>query len=57
MHQDTSTRTRTLTRQEVLDLVRAGIVLAITVGAAMIVPPKVWGGELDKPAVQIDSRN
>ena len=34
---------KTLTRQHVMDLLRAGLILAMTVIAAMIVPPKVFG--------------
>ena len=34
---------KTLTRQDVMDLVQTGLILAMTVAAAMIVPPKVFG--------------
>jgi hypothetical protein len=37
------TRAKTLTRQDVIDLLRAGLILAVTVAAAMIVPPTVFG--------------
>jgi hypothetical protein len=36
-------RTKTLTRREVMDLIRAGLILAITVAAAVVVPPNVFG--------------
>ena len=41
-HQD-SRAARPLTRRDVFDLLRAGLVLAATVGMALIVPPKVLG--------------
>jgi hypothetical protein len=34
---------RTLTQREVMDLVRAGLILAMTVAAAVVVPPQVFG--------------
>jgi hypothetical protein len=34
---------KTLTRREVMDLIRAGLILAITVAAAVAVPPNVFG--------------
>ena len=34
---------RTLSRYEIYDLMRGGLVLAATVALALIVPPKVWG--------------
>jgi hypothetical protein len=36
-------RAKTLTRREVMDLIRAGLILAITVVAAVAVPPNVFG--------------
>jgi hypothetical protein len=36
-------RTKPLTERQLLDLLRAGVILAITVAAALIVPPKVFG--------------
>jgi hypothetical protein len=36
-------RAKTLTRREVMDLIRAGLILAITVAAAVAVPPNVFG--------------
>ncbi len=34
---------RALSRHEIYDLVRGGLVLAATVALALVVPPKVWG--------------
>jgi hypothetical protein len=34
---------KTLTRRELMDLIRAGLILAITVAAAVVVPPNVFG--------------
>jgi hypothetical protein len=34
---------RTLTQREIMDLVRAGLILAVTVAAAVVVPPQVFG--------------
>ena len=48
MSPGTSARTKSLSPHEVMDLVRAGIVLAVTVYLTMIVPPQVWGA--DPPA-------
>jgi hypothetical protein len=53
MNQDTSPRTKSLSPQEVMDLVRAGIVLAVTVYLTMIVPPQVWGADPPKQAPAI----
>jgi hypothetical protein len=51
MSTDTSAPAKTLNRREVIDLVRAGIVLVVTVGLTVLVPPKVWGaGEPEKAA-------
>jgi hypothetical protein len=33
----------TLTQRDVMDLVRAGLILAMTIAAAVIVPPQVFG--------------
>lgn len=57
MNQDTSAQPRTLSRDEVMDLVRAGIVLAITVGLTMIVPPQVWGADPEPVPAKIVSSN
>ena len=38
-----SAQMRPLSRHEIYDLVRGGLVLAVTVALALIVPPKVWG--------------
>jgi len=38
-----NTRAKALTERELMDLVRAGLILAVTVAAALIVPPKVVG--------------
>jgi hypothetical protein len=38
-----SYRAKALTRRDVMDLIRAGLILAITVAAAMVVPPHVFG--------------
>lgn len=43
MNSFNSTRAKALTERELLDLVRAGVILAITVAAALIVPQKVFG--------------
>jgi hypothetical protein len=55
MSQDTSAQVRTLSRHEVMDLVRAGIVLAITVVLTMIVPPQVWGADPEQAPAQVVS--
>ena len=34
---------RALSRHEVYDLLRGGLLLAATIALALIVPPKVWG--------------
>jgi len=55
MTNETSSATRTLNHLEILDLARAGLVLAITVALALIVPPKVFGAESvqnDMPAIE-----
>ena len=43
MPENMRTEVRALSRHEVYDLVRGGLVLAVTVALALIVPPKVWG--------------
>jgi hypothetical protein len=43
MGQQFFTKARNLSRREILDLVRAGLVLAMTVGMALAVPPRVLG--------------
>jgi hypothetical protein len=59
MSTDISTPTKTLKPHEVMDLIRAGIVLVVTVGLTVLVPPKVWGaGAPEKAsAVQVHSTN
>ena len=37
--------TRALNRGDIFDLARAGIVLAVTVLLALLVPPKVFGAD------------
>ena len=37
-------RTKALTQRDVMDLVRAGLILALTIAAAVVVPPQVFGG-------------
>ena len=44
MSDEFAAKVRTLTTHEIYDLVRAGLVLAATVGLALLVPPQVWGG-------------
>ncbi len=44
MSEEFAAKVRTLSNHEIYDLVRAGLVLAVTVGLALIVPPQVWGG-------------
>jgi hypothetical protein len=51
----TAGKTHTLSRREILDLVRAGLVLAVTVAMALIVPPRVLGAvaaQMDQPRVE-----
>ena len=43
MNSFNNTRAKALTERQLLDLVRAGVILAITVAAALIVTPKVFG--------------
>jgi hypothetical protein len=38
-----SAEMQALSRHEIYDLVRGGLVLAVTVALALIVPPRVWG--------------
>ena len=47
-----SSASKALTRRDVMDLVRAGLILAITVVAAMIVPPKVFAAVHTATAVE-----
>ncbi len=37
------TQAKTLTQRDVMDLVRAGLILALTIAAAIVVPPQVFG--------------
>jgi hypothetical protein len=55
MSQDRTARTKALSAREVMDLVRAGIVLAITVYLTMIVPPQVWGADSAPEPAQVNS--
>ncbi len=43
---------KALTRRDVMDLIRAGLILAITVAAAMIVPPKVFAAGHTATAIE-----
>jgi hypothetical protein len=36
-------RAKALTQRDVMDLVRAGVILALTIAAAIVVPPQVFG--------------
>ena len=47
-----SSQAKALTRRDVMDLIRAGLILAITVVAAMIVPPKVFAAVHTATAVE-----
>jgi hypothetical protein len=38
------TAAKALTQRDVIDLVRAGAILALTIAAAVIVPAQVFGG-------------
>jgi hypothetical protein len=46
MNSFTNTRAKALTEREVMDLVRAGVILTVTVAAALIVPPKILAATL-----------
>jgi hypothetical protein len=46
MDSSNNTRAKALTELEVMDLVRAAVILAVTVAAALIVPQKVFGATL-----------
>ena len=37
-------RAKALTQRDVVDLIRAGLILALTIAAAIAVPPQVFGG-------------
>jgi len=37
-------RAKALTQRDVMDLIRAGVILALTIAAAIAVPPQVFGG-------------
>lgn len=55
MNYESPRHPRTLSRKEIFDLARAGLVLALTVGLALIVPPKVFGaiaGHSDVPKIE-----
>ena len=43
MSEEFSAKVRTLCAHEIYDLVRAGLVLAVTIGLALIVAPQMWG--------------
>jgi hypothetical protein len=47
-----NTRAKALTERELMDLVRGGLILAITVAAALFVPPKVFGATSTNPEPQ-----
>ena len=56
MSEDMVTRMRGLNRREILDLMRAGLVLAFTIGLALVVPPKVLGaGAPEHAPVKLES--
>jgi hypothetical protein len=38
-----STQAKALTQRDIMDLVRAGLILALTIAAAIAVPPYVFG--------------
>lgn len=46
------THARVLSRREIMDLIRAGLILAITVAAATIVPPKVFAAVHTATAIE-----
>jgi hypothetical protein len=35
---------KALTQRDVMDLIRAGVILALTIAAAIAVPPQLFGG-------------
>ena len=35
---------KALTQRDVMDLIRAGVILALTIAAAIAVPPQIFGG-------------
>ncbi len=35
---------KTLTQRDIMDLIRAGLILVLTIAAAVAVPPQVFGG-------------
>jgi hypothetical protein len=37
-------RAKALTQRDVMDLIRAGVILVLTIAAAIAVPPQVFGG-------------
>ena len=43
MNSHKRTGAKALTQRDVMDLVRAGLILALTIGAAIVVPPQVFG--------------
>ena len=46
---------RALTSHEIYDLIRAGVLLVLTVGLAVIIPPRVWdAGGPAQPPLQIE---
>ena len=52
MNSFNNTRAKALTERELMDLVRAGVILALTVAAALIVPPRVFGAVPTNPEPQ-----
>lgn len=45
MSEEFSAKVRTLNGREIFDLVRAAMVLAVTVVLALVVPPQVFGAD------------
>ena len=54
MFRKMSADVRALSRHEVYDLVRGGLLLAATVALALLVPPKVWGVDEGNSAPNVE---
>jgi hypothetical protein len=50
MSEDMVARVRGLNRREIIDLMQAGLVLAFTIGLALVVPPHVLAGDAPEHA-------
>jgi hypothetical protein len=50
MSEDRVARVRGLNRREIIDLMQAALVLAFTIGLALVVPPKVLTGDAPERA-------